>query len=58
MTALKKKIAKIGPLKQEIPEYTRPYIDDVPVRGLASRYEISPRNYETIPENSGIQRFI
>jgi len=45
-------------LKQEIPEYTRPYIDDVPVRGPASRYEISPGNYETIPENSGIRRFI
>ena len=45
-------------LKQEIPEYTRPYIDDVPVRGPASRYETSPGNYETIPENSGIRRFV
>jgi len=45
-------------LKQEIPEYTRPYIDNVPVREPASQYEMSPGNYETIPENNGIQRFV
>ena len=44
-------------LKPEIPEYTIPYIDDVPVRGPASRYE-KDGSYETIPENSGIRRFI
>ena len=44
-------------LKQEIPEYTIPYIDDVPVRGPASRYE-KDGVYETIPENEGIRRFI
>jgi hypothetical protein len=45
-------------LKQEVPEYTRPYIDDVPVRGPASRYEYEPGKFETIPENSGIRRFV
>ena len=44
-------------LKQEIPEYTIPYIDDIPVRGPASRYE-KDGVYETIPENKGIRRFI
>jgi hypothetical protein len=45
-------------LRPEIPEFTWPYIDDVPVRGPASRYEIEPGKYETIPENSGIRRFV
>ena len=45
-------------LKPEIPEYTIPYIDDVPVRGPAGRYETTPGHYETIPENSGIRRFV
>ena len=45
-------------LKLEIPEFTIPYIDDVPVRGPVSRYEIGPGEYETIPENKGIRRFI
>jgi hypothetical protein len=45
-------------LRLEIPEITSPYIDDVPVRGPASRYEISPGKYETIPENDGIRRFV
>jgi hypothetical protein len=45
-------------LKPEIPEFTIPYIDDVPVRGPATRYEIEPGKYETIPENDGIRRFV
>ena len=45
-------------LAPEIPEFTQPYIDDVPVRGPASRYETSPGVYETIPENDGIRRFV
>ena len=45
-------------LRPEIPEYTRPYIDDVPVRGPASRYEIEPGKFETIIENNGIRRFV
>lgn len=45
-------------LKPEIPEYTVPYIDDVPIRGPVSRYETAPGLFETIPENKGIRRFV
>ena len=45
-------------LKLEIPEFTIPYIDDVPVRGPASRYESAPGVYETIAENTGIRLFV
>ena len=45
-------------LKPEIPEFTIPYIDDVPVRGPSTRYESEPGKYETIPENNGIRRFV
>ncbi|OSD01857.1 hypothetical protein PYCCODRAFT_1343344, partial [Trametes coccinea BRFM310] len=46
-------------LQPEIPEYTRPFIDDVPVRGPATRYERPDGGgYETIPENDGIRRFV
>jgi hypothetical protein len=45
-------------LKAEIPEYTIPYIDDVPVRGPVTRYELEGGSYETIPENKGIRRFV
>ncbi len=44
-------------LQPKIPQYTIPYIDDVPVRGPETHYEIGD-TYETIPENSGIQRFV
>ena len=45
-------------LRPEIPEITQPYIDDVPIRGPATRYEVMPGVYETIPENEGIRRFV
>ncbi|KAF7783144.1 hypothetical protein Agabi119p4_2520 [Agaricus bisporus var. burnettii] len=45
-------------LQDEIPEFTMPYIDDVPIRGPLSRYELPGGKYETIPENSGIRRFV
>ena len=45
-------------LSEEIPEYTIPYIDDVPVRGPASRYIQEDGTYETIKENKGIRRFV
>ena len=45
-------------LKEEIPEFTTPYIDDVPLRGPSSRYETQDGTYETIPENKGIRRFV
>ena len=45
-------------LQAEIPHVTQPYIDDVPVRGPASRYILPNGEPETIPENPGIRRFI
>jgi hypothetical protein len=44
--------------KEEIPNLTIPYIDDVPVRGPQSRYELPDGSYETIKENPGIRRFV
>jgi hypothetical protein len=43
---------------EEIPHVTVPCIDDVPVIGLATCYELPGGGYETIPENNGIRRFI
>ena len=45
-------------LKDEIPEVTVPYIDDVPVKGPKSRYMLHDGSYETIPDNPGIRRFV
>ena len=45
-------------LQPEIPHVTQPYIDDVPVRGPASRYIQPDGEPETIPENPGIRRFV
>ena len=45
-------------LQPEIPHTTIPYIDDVPVRGPATRYVLPDGSYETHPDNSGIRRFI
>ena len=41
-------------LKPEIPHVTIPYIDNIPVKGPAERYEIALRQYETIAENPSI----
>lgn len=45
-------------LQPEIPHVTQPYIDDVPVRGPATRYILPDGKEETIPENPGIRRFV
>ena len=45
-------------LQPEIPHITQPYIDDVPVKGPATRYIQEDGEPETIPENSGIRRFV
>ena len=45
-------------LQPEIPEFTTPYIDDVPIRGPKTRYELAEGGYETILENKGIRRFV
>src|ERR1700761_3496236 len=45
-------------LRDEIPHLTMPYIDDVPIRGPGSLYKLPDGTCETIPENTGIWRFI
>ena len=45
-------------LQEEVPHWTIPYIDDVPVKGPVTRYMQVDGTYETIPENSGIRRFV
>ena len=45
-------------LQSEIPHLTIPYIDDVPVKGPASRYMLEDGTYKTIPANPGVQRFV
>ena len=44
-------------LRDEIPRYTLPYIDDVPIRGPATRYEKSDGTLEVLEKNPGIRRF-
>ena len=41
-------------LRDEVPHVTRPYIDDVPIKGPKTRYELEGGGYEVIPENSGM----
>ena len=45
-------------LQPEIPHTTIPYIDNIPVRGPATRYLTKDGSPETHPDNSGIRRFV
>jgi hypothetical protein len=45
-------------LQPEIPDFTILYINDIPVKGPAMRYQQSDSSYETIPENPGIWQFV
>ena len=45
-------------LRPEIPHCTQPFIDDVPIKGPTTRYELPDGSYETIPGNPGIRRFV
>ncbi|KAF9536295.1 hypothetical protein CPC08DRAFT_652198, partial [Agrocybe pediades] len=45
-------------LQDEIPDVTIPFVDDIPVKGPPTRYELPDGGYETIPENPGIRRFV
>jgi hypothetical protein len=45
-------------LQHEIPEYTLPFVDNVPVKSVQTRYQREDGTYETIPDNPGICRFI
>jgi hypothetical protein len=45
-------------LQDEIPHYTTPYIDDVPVKGPRTRYELGEGGYEVMRRNPGVRRFV
>jgi hypothetical protein len=45
-------------LRDEIPLFTVPFIDDVAIKGPVTCYENTDGTYETIPINSGIRCFI
>jgi hypothetical protein len=45
-------------LQMKIPHVMQPYIDDVPVRGPASRYIQDNGKLKTIPDNPSIRRFL
>jgi hypothetical protein len=45
-------------LRDKIPLFTIPFIDDVTMKGLVTHYENADGTYETIPENSGIRCFV
>jgi hypothetical protein len=45
-------------LEPEISNVAKLFLDDTIVKGPASRYETPDGGYETMPDNSGIQRFV
>jgi hypothetical protein len=45
-------------LQHEIPDYTSPFVDNMPVKSVKMRYQCADGFYETIPTNPGIQHFI
>jgi len=45
-------------LRDEIPKYTLPYIDDVLIRGPMTRYERPDGTVEVLEKNPGIWRFV
>jgi hypothetical protein len=45
-------------LQHEIPEYTSPFINNIPVKSVQMCYQWDDGTYETIPDNPGMHRFI
>ncbi|KXN87148.1 hypothetical protein AN958_09134 [Leucoagaricus sp. SymC.cos] len=45
-------------LKEKIPEYTMPYIDNISLRGPLTQYELPNGSYEILEENPGIHHFV
>ena len=45
-------------LQDEIPHNAGVMMDDIGIKGPPTRYELPDGTYETIPENSGIRRFV
>jgi len=38
-------------LQEEIPDYTYPFINDLPIKGVVECYKHLDDTYETIPDN-------
>ena len=45
-------------LQDEIPCYSYPFIDDLPIKSVTTRYENLDGSYKTIPDNPDIHHFI
>jgi hypothetical protein len=45
-------------LQDEIPYFTYPFLDNLPVKTVLTRYQNKDDSYETSPNNPGIRRFI
>ena len=45
-------------LQDEIPRYSYPFINDLPIKSVTTQYENPDGSYETIPDNLGIHCFI
>ncbi|ETW76002.1 hypothetical protein HETIRDRAFT_455614 [Heterobasidion irregulare TC 32-1] len=45
-------------LQPEIPDMTIPFIDNVPIRGPLTQYELPNRGFEMHPNNPSIQQFV
>jgi hypothetical protein len=45
-------------LRPEIPHWTQPFADDVPIKGPRTRYELPDGHVQVIPGNPGIRRFV
>jgi len=45
-------------LRNEIPKYTLPYIDDMPIKGPTTRYKKPGGTLEVLEKNPGIRWFI
>lgn len=45
-------------LQPEIPDIMIPFINDVPIKGPKSRYELDNGTYKVLESNSGIRRFV
>ena len=45
-------------LQDEIPCYSYPFIDNLPVKSVTTQYENPDGSYETIPDHPGIHHFI
>jgi len=45
-------------LQEEIPDVTIPFIDDIPIKGLLTRFELEDGTYETMSDNPNVRKFV